>query len=847
LFFEANRGQADSRVRFLSRSAAFTLFLTPSEITLMESRTSAGAPRKLARSAEDAETRSPAVVRMKLVASNPAAELTGVDELPGKVNYLVGNDPRAWHTDVPLYSQVRAQNVYPGVDFVLRGDDRELEYDFVVSPGTDPNRIAFRITGANRMELDDAGDLVLHTGSSQIRMHKPVIYQPVGAERRPVAGAFALRADGEVSFKLGGYDSRQPLVIDPGITFASFLGGAGGDSGGGVQVDTTTNPNAPKMYVPGITSDITTFPEPSTLIGTAPGGTFYAFLAKIDPLLTGASSLDYLTFIGGSLTFAGATGCATVPQGFQLDTSLGPSSVQPVLVGVTNCKDYPVTTTTHTSGPDDLFVTRLMSSGAKLELSIFFGGNGQEPAFSGGGSVDSSGDVILASFTTSTDLPVTHGAYATTMNNGSAGFEDCFVAKLSRSFVVQYLTYLNVGAGTVSSDATLLGCAAGLDASGQILAGGTTLTSTDFVAAGGANGFQPTFQGVADTFLMKLDPTKIGTKQLTYASYFGGGGISAGGGGAAFLGTGIVAFGGNTTSGTTVNPPDIPLKNAYLKTNLASSSSGKGIGFFVVVDTTKTGAASLICSSYFGGSGGDDKVQALAYDPVAGSKTYRLVMGGQTTSKNFPLMIPLQSKLTGVQNGWVSIVNAPVLSTGPVATLAFSTYIGGSLAKFGPMGTNEAIQGVAVDGAHTIYAHGRTLSDNFFANTSPATVVNGFQKKCSSCSPTHGSPNDDAVVFVLPNPTAVATTTTLASSPNPSTFGQAVTFTATVKATSGTPTGTVTFKDGTTTIGTGVLSAGKATFKTSKLAKGIHSITAVYGGSITDLGSASPVLKQTVN
>jgi len=94
------------------------------------------------------------------------------------------------------------------------------------------------------------------------------------AERRPVAGTFALRADGEVSFKLGAYDSRQPLVIDPGITFASFLGGAGSDNGGGVQVDTTTNPNAPKMYVPGITSDITTFPEPSTLIGTAPGGTF---------------------------------------------------------------------------------------------------------------------------------------------------------------------------------------------------------------------------------------------------------------------------------------------------------------------------------------------------------------------------------------------------------------------------------------------------------------------------------------------------------------------------------------------------------------------------------------------
>jgi len=210
-------------------------------------------------------------------------------------------------------------------------------------------------------------------------------------------------------------------------------------------------------------------------------------------------------------------------------------------------------------------------------------------------------------------------------------------------------------------------------------------------------------------------------------------------------------------------------------------------------------------------------------------------------------MNPLQSKLTGVQNGWVSIVNAPTLSTGPAATLAFSTYIGGSLAKFGPMGTNEAIQGVAVDGAHTIYAHGRTLSDNFFANTSPATVVNGFQKKCSSCSPTHASPADDAVVFVLPNPTAVATTTTLASSLNPSTFGQPVTFTATVKSTSGTPTGMVRFNDGATALGTASLVAGVAKFTAKSLAVGAHSITAVYAGNVNFAASKSAVLKQTVN
>jgi hypothetical protein len=843
LFFEANRGQTDPRVRFLSRASGYTLFLTPTEITLVESKTPAVSRHKPQASVENSKT-PPAVVRMKLAGSNPSPELTGVDELPGKVNYLVGNDPRAWHTGVPLYSQVREQQVYPGVDLVFHGDDRQLEYDFVVSPGADPSRIAFRITGAKRMELDRGGDLVLHTDSSQIRMRRPVIYQTVGAGRRPVEGTFALRASGEVSFQLGAYDPRQTLVIDPGLSYATFLGGAGVDNGGGVAVDTTTNPAAPKMYVHGPTTDITTFPESSTLIGTSPGGTIYIYLAKIDPLQTGAASLDYLTFIGGSTNFSGAAGCMTVTSSLGLDTSLGASSVEPVITGATNCKDYPVTTTTPTSGTDDMFITRLMPSGAKLDLSIFFGGNGEEPFLTGLGTLDSSGDVILASYTTSANLPVTTGAYATTLNNGAVGFEDCFVAKLNRSYVVEYLTYLSVGAGTTSSDATSLGCAALEDTTGQILAAGETISSTAFSAP---NGFQTTFHGTDNLFLAKLDSTKAGTAQLTYSGYFGGGGITALGAGS-FLTTGVVALAGNTTSSAAVNPPDIPIKNAYMTTNVGSSSSDKGIGFFFIVDTTKTGAASLICSSYYGGSGGDDKVQAMAYDPATGSKTYRLIMGGQTTSTNFPLMNALQSTRTGVQNGWVSIVNAPTLSTGPAAALAFSTYIGGSLAAFGPQGENEAVQGVAVDPAHTIYAHGRTLSDDFFGHTTPATVANGFQPKCSSCSPTHASPADDAVVFVLPNPTAVATTTTLTSSLNPSVFGEAVTLTATVKSTTtGTPTGTVTFKSGTTSVGKGTLSAGVAKLTTKALKVGTDSLTAVYGGSVSFFGSTSAVLNQTVS
>lgn len=760
LFFEANQGQTDPSVHFLARHAGYTLLLKSAETVLVETKTYVGNHRSFTKLLADSKSLPSAVLRMELVGANPAAGLAGLERLPGKVNYLIGNDPRAWHTSIPIYSRVRSAQVYPGVDLVFHGSERQLEYDFVVSPGADPNRVLLRVTGAKQIELDQSGDLVLHTANTEFRMHKPVIYQPVGSERRLVQGAFALRANGEVGFRVADYDRSQPLVIDPTITYATFLGGAGADNGGGIVMDTTTTPTAPKMYIPGVTDNIA-FPEAHTLIGTSPGGTNYAFLAKIDPHLTGAASLDFLTFIGGSINFSGVAGCFSGPTGLALDTSQGASSVEVVISGETNCKDYPVTTTTPTTGADDMFVTRLMPSGAVLDLSIFFGGNGQEPPGTGLATVDSLGNVILASYTTSTNLPVTAGAYASTLNRGAAGSEDCFVAKLSRAFVVEYLTYLNVGAGTTNAEVGQLFCFAGPDPSGQILVAGVTVSSTAFNAVGGANGFQPTFQGLADTFGMKLNPSLSGNSQLTYASYLGGGGTTALGS-AALLAPGVVALAGNTTSSAAVNPPDIPLKNAFLITNTASASSDKGIGFLTVVDTTKTGAASLICSTYFGGSGGDDKVQALAFDPVLGNTSrYRLVMGGQTTSTNFPTMNPLQATLTGAQNGWVSVMNVPTSSAGPKASLAFSTYIGGNLLTFGPSGQNEAVQGIAVDKNHVVYAHGRTLSDTFFANTSPTTMVKGFQTTCSSCSPTHASPSDDAIAFALPLPGATFAPATL--------------------------------------------------------------------------------------
>lgn len=850
LFFEANQGQSDPRVRFLSRGDGYGLFLTESETVLVTGRNHRGRKERSTDVGSDSQSVAQSVLRMKLVGANPHPELAGVGELPGKVNYLVGNDPGSWHTQVPIYSQVESRQVYPGIDLLFHGNQRQLEYDFVVAPGGDPSAIKLGISGARAVAVDSDKDVVLHTADGEILMRKPEIYQEIAGVRSSVEGGFILRSEDEVGFQLGAYDRSQALVIDPAFTYATFLGGSNQDQPANLVLDTISTPGKPKIYVGGSTGSMTTFPEPHHLIGSIGAGS-YAFVAKIDATVTGAASLNYLTFLGGHIPFSGGGDCTDNLAGhIDLDTSKGASFVEPVITGETNCKDFPVTTSTPANG----FLTRLMPSGAALDTSIFFGGNGR---WRGGWiSVDSSGNVVLAAGTNSTNLPATANAYATKLNKGEPGAEDCFVAVLNRSFVVQYLTYLNVGAGVLSPPGHVA-CGAFHDANHNIIAGGNTFSSTAFNKVGGgtlANGFQPTFAGTEDTFLMKLNPFLSGNAQVTYATYFGGGGTTEAQTGAIAIGNGLVTVVGDTTSGTSTTPPNIPLtEDAFQSVNIALSTSPKGIGYITLINPSLTGKAGLVFSSYFGGSGGDERVQSVAFDPISGATSaLRVVLGGQTTSTNFPLKNPLQTDFAAqtspAQDAFVAVMLVPMVSTGPKALLLFSTYIGGGY-KIPGSHQNETILGVATDANHTIYATGRTLSDNFYAHTSPPTVMNGFQTKCNSCAPTHASPSDDVVVFRLPNPAQTeASSISLTSSLNPSTVGTAVTFTATVKAAVlGTPTGKVTFKDGTTTLGVVSLSARVAKFTTSSLAKGAHSITASYSGDATFKPSISSTLTQNVN
>src|SRR6266705_4073769 len=232
LSFEANYGQADPQVKFLSRGRGYTLFLTSTETVLVlregASARNVGGGLPAAKR-ERGKALSGTVLRMTFVKANPAPAVAGVGELPGKSNYFVGNDPKKWRVNVPTYARVRYEDLYPGIDLVYYGNQRQLEYDFVVRPAADPRRIALVFRGAQRLEVDPQGDLVLHTAAGAIRQRKPIIYQEVAGRRVEIRGDYVLGDGQRVGFHVAAYDTSLPLIIDPVLSYSTYLGGSGFD------------------------------------------------------------------------------------------------------------------------------------------------------------------------------------------------------------------------------------------------------------------------------------------------------------------------------------------------------------------------------------------------------------------------------------------------------------------------------------------------------------------------------------------------------------------------------------------------------------------------------------------
>ena len=279
LSFEENLGQANSMVKFVARGGNTSLLLEPTGVGLM-----IGNKDGLRKNRDDVRV-SFTSLRMKLVGSNSSAQVAGLDRLPGKANYMIGNDPKRWRIGIPTYAKVRYREVYPGIDLIYYGNQQRLEYDFAVAPSADPKIIRLAFDGLKQTCLDTNGDLVLLTENSEVRYHKPAIYQELNGKKRSIAGQYKLHENNEVGFEIGDYDRNRPLVIDPVLLYSSF--GIGGDS---IAVDSQGN-----AYVIGSTY-LPNFPTLSPLQQQIDGEQD-VFVVKFNSSGTG---LVYSTYLGGN-------------------------------------------------------------------------------------------------------------------------------------------------------------------------------------------------------------------------------------------------------------------------------------------------------------------------------------------------------------------------------------------------------------------------------------------------------------------------------------------------------------------------------------------------------------------
>jgi hypothetical protein len=493
--FEANRGQADDRVKFLARGKGYGLYLTGQEAVLVLHAQPQGSPAEEARRsvaphdrAHSPDSDKADVIRMQLRGANSASQPDGVDELPGTVNYFIGIDPSKWRTRVPVYSRVRFSGVYPGVDLVYYGNQRELEYDFVVAPQADPKAIQLHFAGASKVEVTSSGDLSVVGKSGHIAFHKPEVYQEIDGKRQVVRGGFTISANRTVGFSLADYDRSRPVTIDPVLVYSTYLGGALGDTAFAVAADSTGN-----AYVAGITVSYN-FPVTSKAFqrkNLAGNSEIYynAFVSKLNP---SGTALVYSSYLGGA---GGA-----YANGISVD-ALGDAFI----TGVTG-HGFPITAGAFQPAnfsESTGFVTKLDSTGSELIYSTYLGGSGSESA--NAIAVNAFGNAYVSGLTSSTDFPVTSAAFQRANNNVSG---TAFVSEFNAAGAgLIYSTYLG-GSGNTGNDSAQ---AIALDSSGDAFVAGST-GSQDFPVTPGA--YLTSNDG---GFIAKLNPAGTG---LLYSTYF---------------------------------------------------------------------------------------------------------------------------------------------------------------------------------------------------------------------------------------------------------------------------------------------------------------------------------------
>ncbi|MBP1777673.1 MAG: hypothetical protein H6Q86_3683, partial [candidate division NC10 bacterium] len=666
LHFERHEGQAGPNAIYIARGQGYGLLLTSDELTLTLKRGRRAPSIAMPGSLYADEAPAPgATVRVRLSGANPKARLTGLDPLPSRSNYFIGNDPAKWRTEVPHYAKVKLESVYPGIDLVFYGNGRQLEYDFAVAPGADPRQIRLAIDGAEKPAVKTSGDLGLPLPGGELTLQAPRVYQVAEGIQHRVPARFVVADNGQVGFEVENYDIARALVIDPVLSYSTYLGGSApyfdnGDWGNAIAVDAAGN-----AYVAG-NADSTDFPTTAGAFDRSGG--YAGFVAKFGP--TGA--LIYSTYLGGSAWTTEAHGIAVDADG------------NAYVTGETTNADFPTTPgafqTTCAVGCSDAFVVKLNPTGSALLYSTYLGGPSDDTHFGDERghaiALDSARNAYIAGWTRSNRFPVTAGAFQNTYAGGAG---DVFVAKLNAAgSALVYATYLGGTGGTLWGDEPY---AITVDSDGHAYVTGYT-TSVDFPTTAGA--LQPANAGDTDVFITKLSADG---SALVYSTYVGGTWHDYGGRGIA-----VDAAGNAYVTGGQVWSSDFPTTPGSYQPHCATTACADAF----VLKLNPAGSA-LVWSTYLGGSAGEQG-SAIALDAKG-----HVYVTGNTDSEDFPTRFPVQAYGGPGTFPWGDVFVTKL--SADASRLLYSTYLGGT--------GDDAGFGIVVDTARNVYVTGGTSSSDF--------------------------------------------------------------------------------------------------------------------------------------
>lgn len=606
--FEANRGQLDPKVKYLARGAGYSLQVSSEELAISLNK---GDNKSNSASGRDK-------VSMKLDGSNRSRRLRPRDKMATRTNYFVGREKSKWRTDVPNYAKVEIKNVYKGVDLVYYGNQRQLEYDFVVAPGVDPKVIKMDFSGADSIALSDNGDLILGVGGREVQLRAPVTYQESGGIRKEIGSRYELHATNgplpKVGFIIDRYDKKKPLVIDPVLVYSTYFGGNGSEQASAITVDAAGN-----AYITGLT-DSTNFPLVGAVQSSYGGDPQDIFVSKIDPSGTG---LVYSTYLGGD------------GQDYASDIAIDAGG-NVYLTGYTGSSNYPTAGAIQNtrSGLYSAFVTKLNAAGSAIDYSTYYGGTFGE--FGTSIAVDPTGSAFVGGISSSPDFPRVGGV----QTEYGGMLSDGFILKLNPAGdQVIFSSQVGGNGNDIVNDIAI-------DGNGAVyLTGGTF--STNYPAIGAS---QPTFRGgVFDAFLTRINGAG---SAIAFSTYLGGGADDRANR-IALDAQNNVYIGGTTAS--TNFPTSAAIQPTFGGGNSDSFVAKFGSG------------GTISYSTFFGGSGAD------LLNGIVVDSTGNAFLAGSTSSADLTQIQPVQPQYGG---GDADAFAAKLRAAGD--SFEYSTFIGGS-------------------------------------------------------------------------------------------------------------------------------------------------------------------------